>query len=174
MPILRGHEVVALDQDDEGVSLHVSGPDGDRRLRARYVVGCDGGSSVVRKQAGIGFPGIPPTFLLRLGDVTLADGLTPQDIPGCGSPLIPLGGGYYRVIVTEPYPDGLDRDAPMPLDELRASIRRVNGGGRAGQRRTLAVEVHRLQPPGRQLPGGPRAAGGRRGAHPPAGRRARA
>jgi 2-polyprenyl-6-methoxyphenol hydroxylase-like FAD-dependent oxidoreductase len=127
VPILRGHEVVALDQDDEGVTLHVSGPDGDRRLRAGYVVGCDGGSSVVRKQAGIGFPGIPPTFLLRLGDVTLADGLTPQDIPGLRVPLIPLGGGYYRVIVTEPYPDGLDRDAPMPLDELRASIRRVNG-----------------------------------------------
>jgi hypothetical protein len=91
------------------------------------VVGCDGGSSEVRKQAGIGFPGIPPTFLLRLGDVTLADGLTPQDIPGLRVPLIPLGGGYYRVVVTEPYPDGLDRDAPMPLDELRASIRRVNG-----------------------------------------------
>ncbi len=127
VPILRGHEVVALDQEDEGVSLHVSGPDGDRRLRARYVVGCDGGSSVIRKQAGIGFPGIPPTFLLRLGDVTLADGLTPPDIPGLRVPLIPLGGGYYRVVVTEPYPDGLDRDAPMPLDELRASIRRVNG-----------------------------------------------
>ncbi len=127
VPILRGHEVVALDQEDEGVSLHVSGPDGDRRLRAGYVVGCDGGSSVVRKQAGIGFPGIPPTFLLRLGDVTLADGLTPPDIPGLRVPLIPLGGDYYRVVVTEPYPDGLDRDAPMPLDELRASIRRVNG-----------------------------------------------
>jgi 2-polyprenyl-6-methoxyphenol hydroxylase-like FAD-dependent oxidoreductase len=125
--ILRGHEVTALDQDASGVTLRVSGPDGDRRLRAGYVVGCDGGTSAVRKQAGIGFPGIPPTFLLRLGDVTLADGLTPQDIPGLRVPFIPLGGGYYRVVVTEPYPDGLDRDTPMPLDELRASIRRVNG-----------------------------------------------
>jgi 2-polyprenyl-6-methoxyphenol hydroxylase-like FAD-dependent oxidoreductase len=125
--ILRGHEVTALDQDADGVSLRVTGPDGERQLRAGYVVGCDGGGSVVRKHAGIGFPGIPPTFLLRLGDVTLADGLTPQDIPGLKVPLVPLGGGYYRVVVTEPYPDGLDRDAPMPLDELRASIRRVNG-----------------------------------------------
>lgn len=125
--IWRGHEVVALDQDDEGVTLQVSGPDGDRRLRAGYVAGCDGGGSVVRKQAGIGFPGIPPTFLLRLGDVTLADGLTPQDIPSLRVPFVPLGGGYYRVVVTEPYPDDLDRDSPMELDELRASIRRVNG-----------------------------------------------
>jgi 2-polyprenyl-6-methoxyphenol hydroxylase-like FAD-dependent oxidoreductase len=58
--ILRGHEVTALDQDASGVTLRVSGPDGDRRLRAGYVVGCDGGTSAVRKQAGIGFPGIPP------------------------------------------------------------------------------------------------------------------
>ena len=125
--ILRGHEVIALDQDDRGVTLQVSGPDGDRRLRSGYVVGCDGGTSVVRKQAGIGFPGIAPSFLLRLGDVTLADGLTPQDIPGLRVPFVPLGAGYYRVIVTEPYPDGLDRDTLMSLDELHASIRRVNG-----------------------------------------------
>jgi 2-polyprenyl-6-methoxyphenol hydroxylase-like FAD-dependent oxidoreductase len=125
--ILRGQEVTALDQDADGVTLRVSGPAGDRRLRTGYVVGCDGGASVVRKQAGIGFPGIPPTFLLRLGDVTLADGLAPQDIPGLRVPLVPLGGGYYRVVVTEAYPDDLDRDTPMALDELRASIRRVNG-----------------------------------------------
>jgi 2-polyprenyl-6-methoxyphenol hydroxylase-like FAD-dependent oxidoreductase len=42
-------------------------------------------------------------------------------------PLIPLGSGFYRVITTEPYPAGLDRAAPMTLDELRASIRRVHG-----------------------------------------------
>jgi 2-polyprenyl-6-methoxyphenol hydroxylase-like FAD-dependent oxidoreductase len=125
--ILRGHAVSALDQDESGVTLQVSGPDGERRVRAAYVVGCDGGTSVVRKQAGIGFPGIAPSFLLRLGDVTLADDLTPQDIPGLRVPFVPLGAGYYRVIVTEPYPDGLDRDTPMSLDELRASIRRVNG-----------------------------------------------
>ena len=35
--------------------------------------------------------------------------------------------GFYRVITTEPYPAGLDRDTPMTLDELRASIRRANG-----------------------------------------------
>ena len=127
VPILRGHEVVSLDQDEAGVTLQVRGPGGGRRRRAAYVVGCDGGASVVRQQAGIGFPGIPPAFLLRLGDVTLADGLTPADIPGLRVPLIPLGEGYYRVVVTEPYPDGLDRHAPMPLDELRASIRRVSG-----------------------------------------------
>jgi 2-polyprenyl-6-methoxyphenol hydroxylase-like FAD-dependent oxidoreductase len=125
--IRRGHELTALHQDAEGVNVQVNGPHGHSQLRARYVVGCDGGASAVRKQAGIDFPGIPPTFLLRLGDVTLEADVTPSDLPDVRVPLIPLGSGFYRVITSEPYPAGLDRDAPMTLDELRASIRRVNG-----------------------------------------------
>ncbi len=125
--IRAGCELTALHQDTSGVNVQINGPDGHGQLRARFVVGCDGGASVVRKQAGIDFPGIPPTFLLRLGDVTLEGELTPDDLPDVRVPLIPLGSGFYRVITTEPYPAGLDRDAPMTLDELRASIRRVNG-----------------------------------------------
>jgi 2-polyprenyl-6-methoxyphenol hydroxylase-like FAD-dependent oxidoreductase len=128
--VLRGREVTGLHQDDDGVTVQVTGlgpPPGEASLRARYLVGCDGGTSEVRKQAGIGFSGIPPTFLLRLGDVTLSDGLTPADLPDLRVPLVPLGGGYYRVVITEAYPDGLDRAAPMTLEELQAAIRRVNG-----------------------------------------------
>jgi 2-polyprenyl-6-methoxyphenol hydroxylase-like FAD-dependent oxidoreductase len=122
-----GCELTALHQDTADVTVQFDGPQGGGQLRARFVVGCDGGASTVRRQAGIGFPGIPPTFLLRLGDVTLAGELTPDDLPDVRVPLIPLGSGFYRVITSEPYPAGLDRDAPMTLDELRASIRRVNG-----------------------------------------------
>ena len=50
----RGREVTAFTQDDTGVEVHVS--DG-QRLRAQYLVGCDGGRSLVRKTAGIEFPG---------------------------------------------------------------------------------------------------------------------
>jgi 2-polyprenyl-6-methoxyphenol hydroxylase-like FAD-dependent oxidoreductase len=123
----RGHEFAGVHQDAEGVNVEFDGPHGHGELRARYVVGCDGGTSTVRKQAGIEFPGIPPTFLLRLGDVTLEAGVTPSDLPELRVPLIPLGSGFYRVITTEPYPPELDRGAPMTLDELRGSIRRVNG-----------------------------------------------
>lgn len=125
--IRRGHELTGMRQDAEGVSVQFGGPQGHGELRARFVVGCDGGTSAVRRQAGIEFPGISPAFLLRLGDVTLEAGVTPSDLPGVRVPLIPLGSGFYRVITTEPYPAGLDRDAPMTLEELRASIRRVNG-----------------------------------------------
>src|SRR5438270_7734460 len=52
VPIQRGREVVRLTQDDAGVDVEIS--DGGS-LRAQYLVGCDGGRSVVRKAAGIAF-----------------------------------------------------------------------------------------------------------------------
>ena len=125
--ILTGCELTAAGQDADGVDVEYDGPRGHGRLRAKFLVGCDGGASTVRKQAGIDFPGFPPTVLLRLGDVTLEGDLTPDQIPDVRVPLIPLGAGFYRVITTEPYPAELDRDTPMTLDELRASILRVNG-----------------------------------------------
>ena len=125
--IRRGCELTALAQDADGVHVEFTGPDGAGTLRARYLVGCDGGASTVRRQAGIDFPGLPPAFLLRLGDVTLEPGVTPAGLPDVRVPLVPLGAGFYRVITTEPYPADLDRRSPMTLAELRASIRRVNG-----------------------------------------------
>jgi len=125
--VRRGCELAGLAQDPDGVSIQFTGPGGDGTLRARYLVGCDGGASTVRPQAGIGFPGLPPAIVLRLGDVTLEPGVTPADLPGLRVPLVPLGEGFYRVITTEPYPADLDRKALMTLGELRESIRRVNG-----------------------------------------------
>ncbi len=55
----RGREVTGLAQDDDGVDVTLA--DGGT-LRAKYLVGCDGGRSVVRKAAGIDFPGWDPTI----------------------------------------------------------------------------------------------------------------
>nr|AEE65484.1 monooxygenase [uncultured bacterium BAC AB649/1850] len=55
--IRRGWEVTGFDSDADGVDVSVMSPDGPRRLRAAYLVGCDGGRSRVRRHAGIGFPG---------------------------------------------------------------------------------------------------------------------
>jgi 2-polyprenyl-6-methoxyphenol hydroxylase-like FAD-dependent oxidoreductase len=58
VPIYREREVTGLAQDDTGVDVELS--DG-RLLRANCLVGCDGGRSLVRKKAGIDFPGWDPS-----------------------------------------------------------------------------------------------------------------
>jgi 2-polyprenyl-6-methoxyphenol hydroxylase-like FAD-dependent oxidoreductase len=154
--IRRGHELVALAQDEDAVTLDLRGPDGGYRLRAGYLVGCDGAHSLVRKQAGIGFPGVTSSETLRIGRVMLPTAKlirrgTEVKVPGIGrlklmtqvrtpSGVYSLGptaaldknapAGAYIVYTNED--DNavaeIGRDAPMTLDELRASARRVLGG----------------------------------------------
>src|SRR5215475_396713 len=59
VPISRGREVTGLAQDDSGVDVVLS--DG-QSLRTTYLVGCDGGRSLIRKAAGIAFPGWDPSI----------------------------------------------------------------------------------------------------------------
>jgi 2-polyprenyl-6-methoxyphenol hydroxylase-like FAD-dependent oxidoreductase len=66
----RGREVTGFAQDDSGVDIDVS--DG-QRLRARYLVGCDGGRSLIRKAAGIDFPGWDPTTSSLLAEVEMTE-----------------------------------------------------------------------------------------------------
>jgi 2-polyprenyl-6-methoxyphenol hydroxylase-like FAD-dependent oxidoreductase len=66
----RGREVTGLAQDDAGVDVELS--DG-QSLQAEYLVGCDGGRSLVRKAAGIEFPGWDPTTSSLIAEVELAE-----------------------------------------------------------------------------------------------------
>ena len=68
VPILRSREVVGLDQDDGGVDVQVSS---GTPLRATYLVGCDGGRSIVRKAAGIDFPGLDPSTSWMIAEVEM-------------------------------------------------------------------------------------------------------
>ena len=65
-----GREVTGFAQDDAGVDVELS--DGER-LRARYLVGCDGGRSVIRKAAAIEFPGWDPTKSNLIAEVELTE-----------------------------------------------------------------------------------------------------
>jgi 3-(3-hydroxy-phenyl)propionate hydroxylase len=69
VPILRGREVTGFAEDGSGVDVELS--DGGS-LRAKYLVGCDGGRSSIRKKAGIDFPGWEPSISCLIAEVAMA------------------------------------------------------------------------------------------------------
>jgi 2-polyprenyl-6-methoxyphenol hydroxylase-like FAD-dependent oxidoreductase len=109
--VRRGHEVqrVSAAGDDPGVTLDVRGPAGDYRLHARYVVGCDGARSLVRKQAGIGFPGVTSSEISRIGRVVLP---AVTIAPGGGEAQVP-GAGRIRLMGQTQTPRGVFALAPL-------------------------------------------------------------
>jgi 2-polyprenyl-6-methoxyphenol hydroxylase-like FAD-dependent oxidoreductase len=68
--VYRGREVTGFTQDDAGVDVELA--DG-ALLRAKYLVGCDGGRSVIRKAAGIEFPGWDPTTSNLIAEAEMAE-----------------------------------------------------------------------------------------------------
>ena len=129
--IRRGCEVVGLSQDDDGVTAELA--DGTQ-LRSRYLVGCDGGRSTVRKLLGVGFPGEPSKVETLLGEMevtappeTVAAVVTEVRKTQKRFGLAPFGeGGVYRVVVPA---EGVaeDRAVPPTLDEFRRQLQVVAG-----------------------------------------------
>ncbi|WP_035855956.1 rifampin monooxygenase [Cryptosporangium arvum] len=128
--IRRGTGLVALTQDDEHVTATLT--DGTE-LRARYLVGCDGGRSTVRKLLGVPFPGEPARVEALLGEMevtadpaeitaTVIELRKTEKLFGLG----PIGDGAYRVLVPA---EGVaeDRTVPPTLDEFRRQLRKVAG-----------------------------------------------
>ncbi|MCP9956577.1 rifampin monooxygenase [Streptomyces sudanensis] len=128
--VRRGCELVGLSQNAQGVTVGTA--DGTR-LRSRYLVGCDGGRSTVRKLLGVGFPGEPARNETLLGEMeATADPETVAAVVGevrrteKRFGLGPLGDGVYRVVVPA---DGLagDRTVPPTLEEFRRRLRAFAG-----------------------------------------------
>ncbi|MFC7243072.1 rifampin monooxygenase [Catellatospora aurea] len=128
--IRRGSELTGLDQDERGVTVELA--DGTR-LRSRYLVGCDGGRSTVRRLVGVGFPGEPATVETLLGEMAatmpadevaavVAEVRQTQKRFGLG----PIGDGVYRVVVPA---EGVveDRTTAPTLDEFRQQLRAIAG-----------------------------------------------
>ncbi|WP_327580049.1 FAD-dependent monooxygenase [Streptomyces sp. NBC_00145] len=148
--IRRGHELTALHEDDDAVTLDIRAPQGAYRVRTRYLVGADGGHSTVRKQAGIAFPGTTDDSVAsRAGHAVIPDALLDPatgelDLPEPGMRLRPYthnrlpggvltfammqpGSGIHLVATFEWDQPPADDSTPMTFDELRASARRVLG-----------------------------------------------
>ena len=119
VPIYRGRTVTSFAQDDSGVNIEVS----DRQpLRARYLVGCDGGRSAIRQLAGIEFPGWDPTISSVIAEVQMRDepeiGIRHDEN---GTQAIGPSGDRFGVVVSERYVPG--RDEPTLRDVSDALIR---------------------------------------------------
>ncbi|MEV6217500.1 rifampin monooxygenase [Nocardia sp. NPDC051833] len=121
----RGAEVVGLTQDEDGVDVELA--DGTR-LRSRYLVGCDGGRSTVRKLLGVAFPGEPSRVDTLLGELRLT--ASPETLAAVNAEVrktqlrfgaMPLGAGMYRVVVPAAGV-AADRTVPPSFEELREQL----------------------------------------------------
>jgi 2-polyprenyl-6-methoxyphenol hydroxylase-like FAD-dependent oxidoreductase len=128
--IRRGCELVGLSQDDHGVTAELA--DGTE-LRSRYLVGCDGGRSTVRKLLGVGFPGEPSRVETLLGEMEVT--MPPEALAAVVAEVrktqkrfgaAPFGEGVYRVVVPA---DGVagDRSAPPTLEEFKQQLQAFAG-----------------------------------------------
>jgi 2-polyprenyl-6-methoxyphenol hydroxylase-like FAD-dependent oxidoreductase len=119
IPILRRREVVGLAQDDIGVDVQVSG---GTSLRAKYLVGCDGGRSLVRKAVGIDSSGLDPSTSWMIAEVEMDEqpevgmrreggGIGPVNREGSGGP--------FRVVLKE---QRLDHTGEPTLQELSEAL----------------------------------------------------
>jgi 2-polyprenyl-6-methoxyphenol hydroxylase-like FAD-dependent oxidoreductase len=135
VPIYRGREVTGFAQDDTGVD--VARADG-QPLRAEYLVGCDGGRSLIRKAAGIEFPGWDPSTSSLIAEVEMVEapelgihrnafgihafGKAKYEIRD--GEVVYLDGGPVRVMVTEQHvgPNGVPTGEPTLRDLSEALI----------------------------------------------------
>jgi len=128
--IRRAQELVGLSQTERGVTAELS--DGTE-LRSRYLIGCDGGRSTVRKQLGVAFPGEPSSVETLLGEMEV--GVPQETVTAVVTEvrktekrfgLGPLGNGVYRVVVPA---EGVaeDRAVPPTIDEFKRQLQAIAG-----------------------------------------------
>ncbi|MGH8888019.1 MAG: FAD-dependent monooxygenase [Egibacteraceae bacterium] len=122
VPIYRGREVTGFAQDDTGVDVELSD---SQPLRAGYLVGCDGGRSLIRKTAGIDFPGWEPTTSNLIAEVEMAEepewGIR-RDAFGVHGLSRLEDGGPVRVLVTEQHVGSASEPTLRDLSEALIAV----------------------------------------------------
>jgi len=124
--VRRGGAVVGFEQDDEGVTVELAGGE---HLRSRYLVGCDGARSTVRKRLGVGFPGEPSRTDTLMGEMEV--GVPQEEIAAAIREtnrrfwLRPFGEGVYSVLV--PASGVSDRAEPPTLEDFKQRLRAIAG-----------------------------------------------
>ncbi len=118
--VWRGCAVVGATADDDGVTVELS--DG-RTVRTRYLVGCDGGRSVVREAAGFDFAGTDPSMVAVVGEAEVT-GVEPG-FHRFRNGIAAVSAGPCAVMEFDV--DDLDRAADVTAEEFERRLRRVTG-----------------------------------------------
>ena len=129
--IVHGAEVTALRQDDDGVHLDVRADGVVRAERARYVVGCDGAHSTVRRLLGVDFVGTQYETHILLADVRLphppADAMFAENNDDGAVICVPFGDGWFRVIAWDRLRERTPLTEPVTAAEMRDAFHRIAG-----------------------------------------------
>jgi 3-(3-hydroxy-phenyl)propionate hydroxylase len=124
VPVRRGVEVTSFAQDDAGVDVHLA--EGEP-LRTAYLVGADGGRSVVRKAAGIDFAGAPATRSHLVAEVEVSEetptGIRLDDV-GVHAVNVMEGGRSVGIVVTE---QRIGRETEPTLADLSEALTAAYG-----------------------------------------------
>ena len=132
--IRRGCELVDLSQDADGVTVELAEAGSlGKQVRARYLVGCDGGRSTVRKLLGVGFPGEPAKVEWLRGEMEVTT--PPEELSAIvaevrkthkGFGVGPAGNGRYGVVVPA---ESVTEDSTVPptLEEVESQLRAFAG-----------------------------------------------
>ncbi|WP_436533894.1 FAD-dependent monooxygenase [Actinoplanes sp. HUAS TT8] len=127
--VRRGCAVAGVEQDEDGVTVELAGGE---RLRASYLVGCDGARSAVRKLLGVGFPGEPSRNDTLMGELEV--GVPAEEVAARAAEVRavdrrvmvgPVGAGVYRVVI--PAVGVSDRAEPPVLADFQERLRAVFG-----------------------------------------------
>jgi 3-(3-hydroxy-phenyl)propionate hydroxylase len=124
VPLYRQREIVDFTQDDEGVNIVLSD---SGLLSARYLVGCDGGRSLVRKKAGIDFPGWDPSVSYLIAEADVVDepswGVRPGE-KGINALAKLDDGKRLRAVLSEP---SVVQGEQPTIDDFRRALTAVYG-----------------------------------------------
>ena len=127
--VRRGSAVVGFEQDDEGVTVELANGE---RLRSRYLIGCDGARSTVRKLLGVGFPGEPSRNETLMGEMEVGAphaeiAARVAEVGEAHQPfwLRPFGEGVYSVVV--PAAGVSDRAEPPTLEDFKTQLSAIAG-----------------------------------------------
>jgi 2-polyprenyl-6-methoxyphenol hydroxylase-like FAD-dependent oxidoreductase len=128
VPVVRGAQVVGLISDDDGVKVRDAA---GTEIRTKFVVGCDGAHSSVRRLVGIDFTGKQYETHILLADVHLTrapdDTLTGVTNERGAALLIPFGDGWFRAIAWDRLREQAPLKEPVTQEEIRDSFDRIAG-----------------------------------------------